>query len=240
MTTIYLWIKNNLSIGDFDVQPEKNRWMPNNLLYRNNLIQLHYKSELARQGNSLENILIPKSKRLIKEFMLVNKSCNYESKYKIKNQMAMLDKEITFIENNIKLLNEKINSNDKYNDYYESAVIFIEKNNLKFLKPENILSDDSIIMLIQKQLIKYYETNDVNIISELKLISIYLTIEQEDKLNLFSYDYVNKKLLLKCKELDICNVLFNVFLFPITDYCINESNVPLEITDYNVEHLISE
>ena len=112
MTTLYLWVKDNLQtisklngmqMPIFFYTSDSSNWTPNNAIYNEYLTLQIIKTEISRQESNLENILIPKSKRLIKELIATSKN-DYESKCKIKNEINLLEKQINYLDNNIKLL----------------------------------------------------------------------------------------------------------------------------------------
>lgn len=251
MNTLNEWINENLQNikkntnlnNNFNIQTKINinKWKPDNTLYNKYIVYLDIKSELLRLETNLENVLIPKSKQLIKELM--NKAINWETKNKIKKSINLLDKNISYTETHIKNLNNLLANNNEFKEYLNLAEIFINKNNLNFLTTNNIMSDESIIILCLNLLIEYMETDNIQTLEKINLISENFLLESSEILNNFFYDYNNKKIILKNDNIfknknSLNKKILKIFICLTIDNLTYEHNI--EITDDNTEYIFSD
>ena len=252
MTFFSIWINDNLSKQSnvkndlFEKLTEDyNKWIPDNKLVLQYDKYLNNYAELNRLKYILEYTLIPKSKRLIKEFMKKSRSHDSDERNQvpsIRKEMSIIDKKISLTEDSIKQLeNYDLLIVEKWNIYLEKAKDFLQSNSIDSeITIDDILSDDRLYIMCKKlfnnyiiESNKYFKTiKDINhffdITCAIKNTSLLDFSEYERKLNEFlDFETTN--------SLDAIKKAPKLFLFdtnknPIT-YELNINNVPIELSD---------
>ena len=129
------------------------KWIPNNELvikynkYMDNLV------ELDRQKYVLDEIYIPQSKQLFKEFMKLNKSIDFDERRqcnKIKKNMSIYQQNITNLEKSVELLEKNIDHSiiNQWNEYLEQTKNFLITNDInETITINNILTNSSLYFM---------------------------------------------------------------------------------------------
>ena len=261
MTFFNIWINNNLSIQTnmknnlFDKLTEDyKKWIPDNKLVLQYNKYLNNSAELNRLKYILEYALIPKSKRLIKEFMKKSRSHDLDDRNQvpsIRKEMSITEKKISLTEDSIKKLeNYDLSIVEKWNTYLEKAKDFLQSNSIDpEITIDDILSDDGLYIMCKKlfnnyivESNKYFKTiKDINqffnINCSIKNTSLLDFSEYEKKLNEF-LDFETKN------SLDAIKKAPKIFLSdtnknPII-YKLNIDNEPVELSDDMITILCEE
>lgn len=261
MTFFNIWINDNLSKQSntknnlFDEFTENyNKWIPDNKLVLEYNKYLNNSAELNRLKYILEYTLIPKSKRLIKEFMKKSRSHDQDERNQvpsIRKEMSIIEKKISLTEDSIKQLeNYDLLIIEKWNIYLEKAKDFLQSNSIDSeITIDDILSDDRLYIMCKKlfnnyiiESNKYFKTiKDINrffdITYAIKNTSSLDFSEYEKKLNEFLDFEITNSLdaIIKAPKL----FLYDANKNPIT-YELNINNEPIELSDNIITILCEE
>lgn len=256
MTFFNIWFNNNLSkqyniINNLSNDSlDNNKWIPDNNIVLQYNKYLNNCAELNRLKYSLEYLLIPKSKQLIKEFIKKSRSQDQNDRSRvscIRKEMSIIEKKISVAE---KSITESENNDssivEKWNNYLENAKKFIQFNNVDAeITCNDILSDDGLYIMCKKIL----NNNIINIESDkyLKTIKdikqffdIGYTEKYTESINFIDFADYEKKLneLLDFEtrnSLEAIKKAPKLFLYdnnknPI-NYELNINNKPFELSD---------
>jgi hypothetical protein len=162
-----------------------NKWVPDNILYKEYNNYLICLAEQNRLKYNLENVLIPKSKQLIKEFMKKSKSFNQEEKNQVQNirkEMNIMEQKILFTEKSIKKYeNMDVTVIEKWKEYNEKAQSFLTNNNIDCqITANDILTNESLYLMYINFLKNNYNQNlkiiqDINIFFDLDTVEKILS-----------------------------------------------------------------
>lgn len=251
MTFFNIWINNNLSKHNtknnlFDELTENyNKWIPDNKLVLQYNKYLNNFAELNRLKYILEYTLIPKSKRLIKDFMKKSRSHDLDERNQVANirkEMSIIEKKISLTEDSIKQFeNYDLSIVEKWNIYLEKAKDFLQSNSINLeITIDDILSDDRLYIMCKKifnnyiiESDKYFKTiKDINL-----FFDITCTIKNTSSLDFSEYEKkLNELLDFETKNsLNAIKKAPKLFLYdtnknPIT-YELNINNKPVELSD---------
>jgi hypothetical protein len=232
MTLLYTFINNFLQKNNINNIPPyndiiSNKWIPDNDLVIKYNKYLIVDTEIKRLKNNLDDILIPNSKQLLKEYIKKNRSKDINDKndiLNIKNKMLIIEKQIANTENLIKELDYKDDTiKNLWNDYLKKAQNFLIINNInKNITLEDILTDGSLFLLCNKNLHNYImNTNYLNIINDIILFFDFNSQINLENINSF-------EILKNTPEIFFHNSFESIF------YNLNNNNEPFEILDDNI------
>ncbi len=138
-----------------EIVDDCNKWIPDNNIVLQYNKYLNNCAELRRLDYVLEYVLIPKSKRLVKDFMKKSRSSDSNDRSQvsdIRNQMSVTEKQILTTEDSIiQLENMDLSIVEKWKRYLEKANCFLQSNNIDSeITINDILSDDALYILCKK------------------------------------------------------------------------------------------
>jgi len=263
MSFLNQWFNNNLSnnVNILNTLSQSElKWIPDNNLTLQYNKYLNNCAELNRLRYSLESILIPKSKQLIKEFMKKSRSSVLDERNQvqhIRKEMSHVQTQISKTEISIKELeNYDLDIVEKWEKYLEKAGDFLEHNDINSeIITEDILSDDRLYIMCKKICAKYNSNVESN--KYLKLIrditqffDVNYSVDDEEITDCVEYKKkLDEFLNFETKNsLDAVKKAPTLFLRDVDNnlisYELNINNEPIELSDdiiavlygeYNIE-----
>ena len=254
MSFFNIWINDQLSATSYTINnffhgpiDNYNKWIPdNNLVLRHNKY-LNNCAELNRLKYIVEYALIPKSKRLIKEFMKKSRSYDPDDRTQVSNirkEMSIIEKKISTTEDSIKQLeNYDLLVVEEWNKYLEKAKIFLESNNINSeITMNDILSEDRLYIICKKILNNYIldvkSNKYLNIIKDItQFFDITCSFKNTPSLDFSEYEKKLKELLnFETKNsLNAIKIASKLFLYDIDNnpisYELNINNDVIELSD---------